>query len=494
MSSSYPTKKYSRSLILKAKAEQERRRRQREKEKAEPKPISLADFTELTTSHDLDAWQRHLCARLERLAEEKNQRIVIHAPPQFGKTIILSQRFPAWLLARNPIVTIKLACYNITRAAKHSRVARDIMESRQYIEMFPSPELRLPSVTSGNEWSTAARLAKHDGQSSFKALGLITGFVGEGADLLLIDDPYASPEDARSEIINDKVCSFWPETAKPRLKPGANVVMMFHRYTEDDKAGRVLAEGGWEYIRYAAVADGDYVLPTTGQSWPDPLGRQEGEYLSSRFPPEWYADRETDGYTWLSQFQGRPSAKEGEFFKITKLETVEAAPANLRKCRAWDLASTKGAGAYTCGVLLGVDEKGIWYVLDVVRGQWSADEVRTQIRNTAIADGPSVKIHLPQDPGQAGKDQAEQMVRWLAGFQVRAEPVTGSKETRAFSFAAQVNSGNVKVMNAPSWNKAFIEELRQFPRGKYKDQVDAGSDAFNELATGGQFHQGKFRR
>src|SRR5262249_49556134 len=153
------------------------------------------------------------------------------------------QRFPVWMITRNPAITIKLACYNISRAAKHSRVARDIMDSSRFIEMFPAPELRLPTVTSAQEWSTMARIAKQDGQASFKALGLITGFVGEGADLLLIDDPYGSPEDARSELINEKTCDFWPATARPRLKPGANVVMMFHRYTEDDAAGRTLAEG-----------------------------------------------------------------------------------------------------------------------------------------------------------------------------------------------------------------------------------------------------------
>jgi predicted phage terminase large subunit-like protein len=457
------------------------------------KGITLDQFTQATTGHELDKWQRHLCERLARLAHEKDQRIVIHAPPQFGKSIILSQRFPAWLLGQKPEMTIKLACYNITRAVKHGRVVRDLMESQQYIEMFPSPDLRLPAVTSAQEWSTAARIAKHDGQSSFKALGLMTGFVGEGADLLLMDDPYASPEDARSELINEKTCSFWPDTAKPRLKPGANVVLMFHRYTEDDAAGRVLAEGGWEYIRYAAVADGDYVLPTTGQSWSDPLGREEGGYLSSRFPPEWYADRESDGYIWLSQFQGRPSAKEGEFFKINKIETLDVEPAGLRKCRAWDLAASKGTGAYTSGVLIGTDDKGIFYICDVERGQFSADDVKMTLKSTAIADGKSVAIHLPQDPGQAGKAQAEQLVRFLGGFVVKAEPVTGSKETRAFSFAAQVNAGNVKLIRG-DWNKAFKEELRQFPRGKYKDQVDSASDAFNELALGGQSFSGRFRR
>ena len=108
-------------------------------------------------------------------------------------------------------------------------------------------------------------------------------------------------------------------------------------------------------------------------------------------------------------------------------------------------------------------------------------------------DGVGVRIHLPQDPGQAGKDQGQQFVSFLAGFNVKVEPVTGSKETRAFGFAAQWNVGNVKLLEG-SWNRAFIEEYRQFPRGKYSDQVDSGSDSFTELALGGEFSQWKFRR
>jgi len=157
------------------------------------------------------------------------------------------------------------------------------------------------------------------------------------------------------------------------------------------------------------------------------------------------------------------------------------------------LGSHEGGGAFTCGTKIGVDSSGIYYVEDVKRGQWSADDVRSELRSTAVEDGLSVRIHLPQDPGQAGKDQAEQLVRYLAGFNVKAEPVSGSKEARAFSFAAQWNAGNVKLIKGP-WNKAFKEELRQFPRGKFKDQVDSGSDAFNELALGGEFQQGKMLR
>ena len=111
--------------------------------------------------------------------------------------------------------------------------------------------------------------------------------------------------------------------------------------------------------------------------------------------------------------------------------------ANLRRCRARDLAATKGGGAFTCGTKIGVDSSGIYYAEDVKRDQWSAGGVRSELRSTAVEDGLSVRIHLPQDPGQAGKDQAEQLIRHLAGFNVKDEPVSGSKEARAFSFAAQ---------------------------------------------------------
>ncbi|EPG4582547.1 phage terminase large subunit, partial [Acinetobacter baumannii] len=33
-------------------------------------------------------------------------------------------------------------------------------------------------------------------------------------------------------------------------------------------------------------------------------------------------------------------------------------------------------------------------------------------------------------------------------------------------------------------NKDFIDELRHFPNGTHDDQVDAASDAFNELHEG----------
>lgn len=453
--------------------------------------IKLAKFVELTTNHRLDLWQLDLCKRLETLSWTTGRRLAIHAPPQAGKSIIVSQRFPAWLLARKPRHRIKLACHNVTHATRFGRIVRDLMQSDEFAGLFPDPGLRLPGMCSAEEWSTDARLRSRDSQPSFKALGLATGFVGQGADTLIIDDPYASPEEAYSQVINAKVHSFWTDTARPRLNDSTNVVVMFHRYTENDLAGFLLENepDEWEMVRYPAEADGDYSHPATGKVYQDPMRRPQGEMLSQRYSEAWYAKQRENAHVWLSQFQGRPTSKEGAFFKADRLEIVDAnlvgvmeRLGDFKSCRAWDLGASPNKGDYTVGVRMTKDLKGGLIITDVIRGQWAPDDRNRVMLQTAQMDGKKTTIRLPQDPGQAGVDQVLAMTRLLAGFRVRIERPTGAKETRADGFATQVNGGNVKLVQGV-WNRPFIEELRSFPVGKHDDQVDAASDAFQELVT-----------
>lgn len=408
------------------------------------------------------------------------------APPQAGKSIIVSQRFPAWLVAQKPTHRIKLACYNITHAARFGRIVRDIMQSGEYAAMFPNPGLRLPVVASTEEWSTSARRALRDGQPSFKALGLATGFVGQGVDTLIIDDPYASPQDAYSPIINASTHGFWSDTAKPRLNDETNVVVMFHRYTETDLAGWLMETepDEWELIRYAAIADGDYIHPDTGKVYPDPIGRAEGEKFSERFSDEWYETQQKNTFIWLSQFQGRPSAREGGMFKLHQLPIVPVSPIEAQRVRYWDLGGSDSKKAdYSVGCLMSRTPEGYFYVEDVVRGQWSPKERNEQMRTTAEADKqryPNIKTWIEKVPGLA-VEVIDNIVRYLAGFTVHTEMAKNDKVTRADPLASQCEANNVKVVSAP-WNAAFRSELMAFPNGKNDDQVDAASGAFSKLA------------
>ena len=87
---------------------------------------------------------------------------------------------------------------------------------------------------------------------------------------------------------------------------------------------------------------------------------------------------------------------------------------------------------------------------------------------------------MSQDPGQAGKEQAQSYIKMLAGFNVVAVKESGSKESRAEPFAAQWQAGNVDVVAGP-WTEALLGQYEAFPESKFKDMVDAGANAFNEL-------------
>ena len=438
---------------------------------------SLPDFVQATCHFRLDPWQDLLCRRLERLSDEKGQRILVHAPPQAGKSILISQRFPLYYLGRNPLGRVKLACYNITHATRFGSVCRDLSQSPDFERAFPDVEI--PARQSRGEWSTTARTVLNDGQPSFAALGLATGFVGQGADLLIIDDPYASPQDAASEAVRESVWTFWDESARVRLTDDANVVVMFHRYHEDDLAGRLMATEGlrrnggrWELLRFAAEADG------LGD---DPLDRAIGERLSPRMSDSYLAEQKRSGFAWDGQFQGLPGRKGGNLFQVDRIGFVNAAPVQGACCRAWDMAATAAGGDFTAGVKILRGGDGLWYILDVVRGQWDTAQRNRIVLQTAELDGRACQIAGEQEPGSAGKSMASEFIRMLAGFPVITLPASGSKEVRADPLSAQVNAGNVLLVRG-DWNKEFLEEMRRFPLGKHDDQIDAAALAFNRLS------------
>lgn len=183
---------------------------------------------------------------------------------------------------------------------------------------------------------------------------------------------------------------------------------------------------------------------------------------------------------------------EGLIFSRTAVSYIDVAPTKLRYCRKWDLAATEPSETNrnpdaTAGVLLGVDNDGNYYVLDVIRRQENAASIRRLVLLTAELDKKkyrNVTINISQDPGQAGKEQAQSYIKMLAGYKVVARAETGDKVTRAEPLAAQWQAGNVYIVKG-DWNGMYVDEMEKFPDGEHDDMVDASSGAFNELTKHG---------
>lgn len=198
----------------------------------------------------------------------------------------------------------------------------------------------------------------------------------------------------------------------------------------------------------------------------------------------------------------------GHYFKRSKVgQMLTNTPTDvIRWVRAWDLAATapgeleddegapqarrhNGRGdesAYTAGVLMGKRRNGRIFVADVINVRENGADVRQLIKNTAASDNAlygNVTIRIPQDPGQAGKDQAQSFVRMLGGYSVSVALESGDKVTRAEPFSSQWLAGNVDVHTA-EWNDDYFRQLENFPVGKLKDMVDASANAYLELENG----------
>ena len=403
---------------------------------------------------------------LEQVTAGELRRLVISMPPRHGKSEQVTVRYPVWRLCRDPRLRVIVGAYNQRLAEQFSRKARRIAAAAGI-------SLAGDRATAG-DWETPAG-------GGMRAVGVGAGVTGMGGDLIIIDDPVKSREEAESDVYRDRVWDWFRDDLYTRQEPSAAIVLIMTRWHLDDLAGRLIAEmagGGepWTVINIPATALEN-----------DPLDRAPGEALW----PERFNTHELDlrkqvlgTYSYSALYMGTPVPHEGGLFKWQWFQPpVEARPAVVEaRVRYYDTAGTEGQGDYTAGVLMSRTADGRFWIEDVVRGQWSPARRDAEIRATAERDGPEVDIWLERETGVAGTERSQATVRALAGFVARFEPVTGAKENRADPLAAQAEAGNVRMCAGP-WNHAFLNELTSFPAGSHDDQVDAASGAFSKVAT-----------
>jgi predicted phage terminase large subunit-like protein len=414
------------------------------------------------------AHHRKLMVALDALSRGETDRLMVLMPPGSAKSTYVSVLFPAWYLGIHPRAQLIMACHTDSLASHFGRRTRALVQ-----EYSPVLDYRLATdERAANRWRTNL------GGEYFSA-GIRGPIAGRRADLAIIDDPVKSWAEADSPMSREHAWEWYRTDLLSRLKPGGRVVLVMTRWHEDDLGGRILEmEPGWTVLRLPALA-----VP------PDPMGRAEGEALW----PEWEdADalarrRSAMGHrAFAALFQQDPRPLSGGLFMPERIAMCDVVPSGTGAVRAWDLASALPAPGkdpdWTVGLRLDRDAEQRFFVTDIQRLRGTPGEVEASILATAQSDGPTVVVALPQDPGQAGQAQAAYLTRKLAGFVVRCSPETGAKATRAGPVAAQIEARNLSLVRAP-WNRAFLEELRDFPHGRKDDQVDALSRAFMTLVV-----------
>lgn len=433
-----------------------------------------------------------LANNLEQVITGEIRNLMIFAPPQHGKSEAVSVRFPPYWLSKFPKIPVMLCSYGASLANEKAGMASSVLHSDTYRLLFPDMFKQSP------KWSRRKWMAKSYNTRIYSA-GVRGAITGRGAGLGIIDDPVKSWEEAYSSGQRDAVWDWFRTTFRTRLWEGHRLILIMTRWHEDDLAGRLLNESkeDWKVIRYPAISETqeerDKIAELQGlpTGEPDPLGRAPNEPLCPiRFSLRTLSTlKEAVGSLgWYAEYQGFPQAPGGNMFKREWFKFIRNAPIKARRIRYWDKAATQGGGARSAGVLLAYTPERLWYVEDVVKGQWSPLNREKVIKQVTVLDsqnyGGSVITVVEEEGGSGGKESAENTIRNLAGYTVYSERATVSKAVRAMPFSAQCEAGNVYLVEG-AWNREYIDEIIMFPNGTFKDQVDATVGAFNRMLKAG---------
>ena len=247
-----------------------------------------------------------LCHLLEDVERGDIARLIISMPPRHGKSMTVTQTFPSWFIGKNPNRRVIEVSYSDELARKFGR------ENRRKVEEF-GQELFGVVVSRDNASGTNWGIDGHPG--GMISAGVGGSITGEGADLLIIDDPIKNRQEAESITYRERLWSEWQDTLMSRLYPGGRVVIIMTRWHEDDLVGRLLAQGrqDWRIVNLSAVADEDE---------PDILRRAPGETLWPEigFNDKWAEDvkSKVGVRTWESLYQGHPRPQDGGLFRASR--------------------------------------------------------------------------------------------------------------------------------------------------------------------------------
>lgn len=397
---------------------------------------------------------RLLIEYLEAVERGEIERLMVCMPPGSAKSTYTSVEFPPWFLGRNPKLNVIPASHTQELAETFGRRVRNVVASDEFRAVFGFG--LSPDSQAAGRWGT-------EEGGEYYATGVGGAVAGRRADLLVIDDPVKSREDADSERSRARVWDWYVNDLLTRLKPGGRQILVMTRWHEEDLGGRILER---EANRWTLLE-----LPMEAYA-NDALGRRAGEMLwPEYFTPEMVASAKMDARSWNALYQQRPSPEDGSYFRRDWFKTWPTKPAHLNVYGTSDYAVTDSGGDFTVHRVWGVDQQGDLYRLDGWRGQTTAD-VWIERKLDLIARykpfawfGESGVIQKAVEPMLRNRMRERGVycrMEWL--------PSIADKPSRARGFQARAASG--RVYFEPG---ADIDEFLKFPAGKNDDDVDTAS-------------------
>lgn len=427
-------------------------------------------------------WFHTLIAdKCQALFEGRIKKLMVFVPPQNGKSEIVSRKFPAWVLGKNPTCKIVGCSYSSDLAEGFSRSIQLTIDSDEYRSIFP--DTKLPQRGGGGLIRNVDYFDTIEG-GFYKAVGVTGGLTGTPVDLAIIDDPVKDKIEAYSETYRQRVWDWYTDVLLTRLHNDSKQLLIMTRWHNDDLAGRILKSEGddWEVVCLPAIKEDN-----SNKEDPREIGEAlwEGRHSIDRLRQ--MEKRSTR--TFAALYQQHPSVEGGNiwidsWFRKISLEKFRAIkPKEIPVHFFLDTAfreKKSNSDNDPSGMIAACRIENFLYILDAMSVYKKFPDLIRFLPDYVKAHGYTNSSTLRIEPKANGISVVDQLRDETDLNVVETPTPTDSKETRANANSAKIECGRVFLVEG-SWNAEYINQVTQFPAVAHDEYVDVTNYAIDYL-------------
>jgi predicted phage terminase large subunit-like protein len=451
---------------------------------------SLLEFTKYTMFNFLEShFHKTYYNLLNKFAHGQLKRLIVTVPPQHGKSEGSSRRLPAFTFGLDPNKRIALASYNATFASKFNRQIQRIIDSEEYLKVFPDTTLNKKNIVTiaGSYLRNSEEFEIVNNDGFFKSIGVGGGLTGNSVDVMIMDDLYKDYAEATSPVISERVWEWYLTVVKTRLHNESQELIVFTRWDSLDLVGRLEEQG--KVYTLQPNDDVDDLIKTlprdvfikinfeaikTGEpSKLDPRKSGQALYPEKHDLEKLKSIQVLDPSKFDALYQGDPRDKEGLLY--SPFDTYDTLP-SLKIIKAYTDTADEGKD-YLCCIVYGVpvdplDKK--LYVLDILYTQ----------KNMEYTESKTIEIHVKNQVRQSriesnngGKGFARVIKSKISNFcNITWFHQSKNKIARIFSNSASVNNLIVFPKDWSSKFPEFYKHITNFKKDIAKNKHDDSAD------------------